>query len=1309
MRALNVIRGFHYSLIPLALLLGGLAMPGCAPQPTEPRAVRGFIVTTVRVTSTPAGKSNPSTENSTVTREVFLPNIGVTLTNADGDEFGPLPTDLSGRFAFNRVAPGDYRLCWKAPGYISDCRKEPVKVGNKILHLGTIQIQVERKANFGSLYGEVRLMDGSIPRTYDILANINAFPLVTVLDKDVALGQAPANNQGQYLLPQVPAQQFLKVRTQVDQANFERSLGPTVLGSGRTYRLDIRLPNRRPALLPLIARNAAAQRVRSPRPGDEVNLSAEPAPSQKEPLKYRWRLAPGAGTLSSTSDPSVTWKLPSAPGEHQVELIAYDNLGGYRKTNLVLNTDVNGEGIVFSGKVMGADVPHLAGASVTVAGKSTTTDAAGHFTLRVKEMERYILHISHPDYAFFSRIYDDSQRGGRWTLYPARTIKDQDPKQAIELTDQTSQERCWGNPSSRFDWKATPLRDRIQFQDGTGKVVEGKLPREDRLALAAARQPRQCSPGIRVRIPANGLVDENQNPPSGLVDIKLSTIDIYAADAMPGDWSALDLNRDLRVMQSYGAGTIEISDSLGHSFNLAAGVEAEVIIPVDPLQLAFPAAIPPTIPYLTYDETNGIWVQDGEATLDAGGQFYLAKAKHFSAENMDVTKVDQSCVKLDASALPGTFKKVEVIVPDPGGAAPRIITRNIDNTGVGDAKIHALYNLPSNEDIYVIPIRVDDGGIEPDQPFGQFSVNTGDPQVPTDPNKPKFECAPGDGCVGTNPYGACRVSIALSDLGAPPDPADVFLAGLQYNPAAASFLAELQPDLVAAGPDGTDFSDAILNATQAYYETIDPHNHRRTLDDFKAHNGYPGGGESHALYANSGDLGFGRDMHCWKNACDADDPTICDTVCYVTNYLDGDAFDSDDQEDFKRTVDAENASGTDANAVATVAMEHSFLDDPDSDGAFIGTSRAVKFYVYFGDGNGDGVDDSGDPAFPDGALLLNANLDGKGERPVPQLCMVCHGGSLQNNGLDLSAPAFDPTDPTTADLGAVFLPFDLQAFTFVDNYLGSSTWNKATQQQAFKDLNDLISATHPASATGLLALQSKFYEDWVDANPATHSQKADFVVPAWTGDATEEQAYREIVSPSCRACHTAQYDSDLTFESDENFVAQTFVDNAVCGIKVMPHAKATYEQFWLSLNPHQPALLDNFGNTFMAPWTDCSTAPPVVVADLTFDSTIQGMVDGNGCTDAGCHGNAPGADGFHLIYSNLFDFSNHATTTRYIDADGVSSGNPLSSYLYLKISDQQDSVPGGTGSPMPLGSAEGLTPAEQAIISQWIEEGAPEN
>ena len=306
MRAINVICGFRHRLL-LLLLGGALTLLGCTPQPTEPRAVRGFIVTTVRVSTAPAGQEKASSNSATASREVFLPNIGVILIAADGQEMGPLPTDLSGRFAFNRVVPGEYRLCWKAPGYVSDCRKEPVKVTSKILHLGKVPIQVERKDNFGSLYGEVRLMDGSIPRTYDILANINAFPLVSALDKGTTLGQAPANNQGQYLLPQVPAQQFLKVRTEVDKASFERSLGATVLGSGRTYQLDIRLPNKKPSLLPLIARNAAAQRVRSPRPGDEVSLTAAPAQEQKEPLKYRWRLTPVAGTLSRTSAAQVTW------------------------------------------------------------------------------------------------------------------------------------------------------------------------------------------------------------------------------------------------------------------------------------------------------------------------------------------------------------------------------------------------------------------------------------------------------------------------------------------------------------------------------------------------------------------------------------------------------------------------------------------------------------------------------------------------------------------------------------------------------------------------------------------------------------------------------------------------------------------------------------------------------------------------------------------------------------------------------------------------------------------------------------------
>ena len=76
----------------------------------------------------------------------------------------------------------------------------------------------------------------------------------------------------------------------------------------------------------------------------------------------------------------------------------------------------------------------------------------------------------------------------------------------------------------------------------------------------------------------------------------------------------------------------------------------------------------------------------------------------------------------------------------------------------------------------------------------------------------------------------------------------------------------------------------------------------------------------------------------------------------------------------------------------------------------------MKFYVFNGAGN---------------ATLAAANLDNHGARPVPQLCMVCHGGALVKPQVDVNGqpvPVFAVRDDVK--MGSVFVPFDLRYYTF---------------------------------------------------------------------------------------------------------------------------------------------------------------------------------------------------------------------------------------------------------------------------------------
>src|SRR5262249_54283485 len=138
-----------------------------------------------------------------------------------------------------------------------------------------------------------------------------------------------------------------------------------------------------------------------------------------------------------------------------------------------------------------------------------------------------------------------------------------------------------------------------------------------------------------------------------------------------------------------------------------------------------------------------------------------------------------------------------------------------------------------------------------------------------------------------------------------------------------------------------------------------------------------------AQYANSGDLGFGRDMHCRRNA--ASDGAF-DYACYVTNYGQPPA-NNPDQQDANDVLDPNKLPD------ATVAMEFSRVENPTGDPIeFPDNPRVVKFFAY-------------DTKNPGTAPLLRADLDGHGNPPIPQLCMACHGGTLASVAADPNNPA----------------------------------------------------------------------------------------------------------------------------------------------------------------------------------------------------------------------------------------------------------------------------------------------------------------
>ncbi len=231
-----------------------------------------------------------------------------------------------------------------------------------------------------------------------------------------------------------------------------------------------------------------------------------------------------------------------------------------------------------------------------------------------------------------------------------------------------------------------------------------------------------------------------------------------------------------------------------------------------------------------------------------------------------------------------------------------------------------------------------------------------------------------------------------------------------------------------------------------------------------------------------------------------------------------------------------------------------------------GPDKVVKFYVYKKD-------------FPSvGAYgrSISANLDGRGERPVPQLCMICHGGQIPNHVGGV--PAFGTA--AHVNFGSRFVPFDHRLFTF------PTTPSKAAQEAAIKALNEQIVDFAPPAASGdaIKELVAGLY-----SGPDPAQQALNFDVPGWVNGASadlpnQSNFYQRVVANGCRTCHTAQPFEQLRFNSSEKFLRLIDISEPTntlmlgtaqlraCGDYTMPHAFRTHDIFWGTYTDIDPAI-----------------------------------------------------------------------------------------------------------------------------------------
>ncbi len=167
--------------------------------------------------------------------------------------------------------------------------------------------------------------------------------------------------------------------------------------------------------------------------------------------------------------------------------------------------------------------------------------------------------------------------------------------------------------------------------------------------------------GFTVALSANSVVNASTGLTyNGSINVSAQWIDPTASDiynTMPGDLRGIASDGSIKRLTSYGMAAVELTGTSGELLQIANGNKATLTFPI-------PASIlntaPNAIPLWYFDESNGLWKEEGIATKN--GNTYVGGVSHFSFWNCDVPNnyVQMNCRILDANGNPMSYTIVKV-------------------------------------------------------------------------------------------------------------------------------------------------------------------------------------------------------------------------------------------------------------------------------------------------------------------------------------------------------------------------------------------------------------------------------------------------------------------------------------------------------------------------------------------------------------------------------------------------------------------------------------------------------------------------
>ena len=152
--------------------------------------------------------------------------------------------------------------------------------------------------------------------------------------------------------------------------------------------------------------------------------------------------------------------------------------------------------------------------------------------------------------------------------------------------------------------------------------------------------------GVKLVFPANAVADASGNLYTGTVEVAAQYLDPTADNIlsiMPGDLRGITTDNVEEGLTSYGMVAVELLGSGGELLNVADGKTVQLTMPISSSQNSSALT---EIPLWYFDETNGVWKEEGKATLQ--GNEYVGEVSHFTFWNCDI---NWDLIYLDGNVL----------------------------------------------------------------------------------------------------------------------------------------------------------------------------------------------------------------------------------------------------------------------------------------------------------------------------------------------------------------------------------------------------------------------------------------------------------------------------------------------------------------------------------------------------------------------------------------------------------------------------------------------------------------------------------